>query len=122
MKWHYDPTTKEPITGILPASVTLPYKTTAPPKVKVNQYVLAGDDGGEDWLVVTKPDDLDERKVQIQKQRQVAYADPLTGSDRLFAEAYRMSVMGELGTDQVKADAIARFSEIQQELPWPVLS
>ena len=58
---------------------------------------------------------------QVMDARRVAYAAPLTGSDRWFAEATRLSIMG--GTvDEVEAaktQGVARYNEIQLENPWP---
>lgn len=51
--------------------------------------------------------------------RKKAYADPLTGSDRLFSEALRMELMGEDGFEDKREQAIARYNEIQNQLPWP---
>lgn len=48
-----------------------------------------------------------------------AYADPLTGSDRLFSESTRMQIMGENGHEEVRDRAVARFEEIQAQYPWP---
>lgn len=58
-------------------------------------------------------------KVDIESSRLRAYADPLTGSDRLFSESLRMQIMGESGHEEVRARAIARFGEIQTQYPWP---
>lgn len=55
----------------------------------------------------------------IERMRLTAYADPELGSDRYFAEASRMEVMGEIGFEEVRARAIARFEEIQAQYPWP---
>ncbi|MBX9408248.1 hypothetical protein K5E40_21425 [Pseudomonas baetica] len=55
---------------------------------------------------------------EIEALRRRAYADPITGSDRLFAEAQRMEVMGETGWESVRTAGIQRFNEIQQEFPW----
>ena len=66
MKWYYDPLTKEPITGILPARVTLPYKLTQPPKVNVGHYALAGDD--VDWVVHSNLVDKSARKAAIERE------------------------------------------------------
>lgn len=58
---------------------------------------------------------------QVMDARRVAYAAPLTGSDRWFAEATRLTIMG--GTteeiDEAKAQGAARYEEIQLENPWP---
>ena len=48
-----------------------------------------------------------------------AYSDPIQGSDRMFAEAARMQIMGEDGADEVKSKAVARYREIQAQYPWP---
>lgn len=55
----------------------------------------------------------------INESRLRAYADPVNGSDRLFAEASRMQVMGEPGFEEVRIRAVARFEEIQAKYPWP---
>lgn len=58
---------------------------------------------------------------QVEAQRLLAYANPATGSDRYFAEATRLSLMG--GTvdeiEAAKAQGVARYNEIQLENPWP---
>lgn len=55
----------------------------------------------------------------IESCRLRAYAEPLTGSDRLFSESTRMQIMNESGFEEVRARAIARFEEIQAQYPWP---
>ena len=59
--------------------------------------------------------------TQVDYNRKVAYANPLTGSDRWFVEANRLTIMG--GTtdeiDEAKAQGVARYEEIQLENPWP---
>lgn len=57
---------------------------------------------------------------EIEAARLRAYADPLTGSDRYFAEAQRESLLGNaLAAEAAKALGMARFAEIQAEYPWP---
>lgn len=56
---------------------------------------------------------------EVESLRKAAYANEFTGSDRLFAEAQRMQLMGEAGWESVKDAAIARFEEIKSEYPWP---
>lgn len=56
---------------------------------------------------------------QVEALRLRAYADPLSGSDRYFAEAARMQAVGETGWDAVRAQGVTRFTEIQAEYPWP---
>ena len=55
----------------------------------------------------------------IERLRLAAYAEPVSGSDRYFAEANRMQVMGEAGWENVRDAAIERFNEIQDRYPWP---
>lgn len=54
----------------------------------------------------------------ISASRKYAYADPLTGSDPLFSEAYRMQLMGEAGWEIVRDKAIGRYKDIKDGLPW----
>ena len=58
-------------------------------------------------------------KEEVESLRKAAYASEFTGSDRLFAEAQRMQLMGESGWESVRGAAIARFEEIKAEYPWP---
>lgn len=60
-------------------------------------------------------------RERIEAIRLRAYADPLTGSDRLFSESMRMQIMGEEGHEDVRARAIARFEEIQAQYPWKAI-
>jgi len=55
----------------------------------------------------------------VERLRITAYADPLQGSDRYFAEANRMQAMGESGWEVVRDAGIARYKEIQALYPWP---
>lgn len=55
-----------------------------------------------------------------QEKRQIAYADPINGSDRLFAEASRMKLMSEDSWEENQAEAIARYEEIKAAYPWPI--
>lgn len=58
---------------------------------------------------------------RIEAQRLRAYADPLTGSDRYFAEASRLQVMGaaQEEIDAANAAGANRYAEIQNAYPWP---
>lgn len=58
-------------------------------------------------------------KEVVENLRLLAYADPLTGSDRLFLEASRMQMMEEDGWEAVKDLAVTRYQQIQNEHPWP---
>lgn len=60
-------------------------------------------------------------REQIEALRLRAYADPLTGSDRYFAEASRLQAMGaaQEEIDAANAAGAKRYAEIQGEYPWP---
>lgn len=85
-----------------------------PPKGKI----LGSLKGLPAWVNSPDPEPLSAIKIEAMRLR--AYADPLTGSDRLFSESTRMKIMGENGHEEVRARAIARFEEIQAQYPWPV--
>ena len=59
-------------------------------------------------------------REQVERLRNAAYADPQTGTDRLFSEVSRMKLMNEPGWEDAQALAVARYQEIQAEFPWPV--
>lgn len=57
---------------------------------------------------------------EITRRRARAYADPITGSDVIFAKAVRLQAMGrQAEAEQVQAEAIARFEQIQIDYPMP---
>lgn len=59
-------------------------------------------------------------RAEVESERLSAYADPITGSDRYFAEAQRESLLGNAeAAEAAKALGMARFAEIQAENPWP---
>ncbi|MNS88899.1 hypothetical protein D3C72_1228920 [compost metagenome] len=59
-------------------------------------------------------------RAMIEAERLRAYADPLTGSDRHFAEAQRESLLGNAeNAETAKRLGLERFAEIQAEYPWP---
>lgn len=63
----------------------------------------------EEWLV-----------GQINSLRLKAYSDPLTGSDRYFAEATRLEAAGDTeGADVARASGLVRYDEIRDQYPWP---
>lgn len=57
-------------------------------------------------------------REEVEALRLRAYADPLTGSDRYFAEAQRMQVMNEPGWEIIRAAGVKRFEDIQEQFPW----
>lgn len=56
----------------------------------------------------------------VETQRLAAYANPLTGSDRHFAEAARLEAMGDTtGAEVARAAGLARYDGIRSQYPWP---
>lgn len=81
--------------------------------------VIGHDDEGLPVLLDAPPPPSLTRE-QIEARRLRAYADPLAGSDRYFAEAQRETLLGNPeAADAAKALGMARFAEIQAEYPWP---
>lgn len=72
-------------------------------------------------ILIDPPPPAPLTREQIEALRLRAYADPLTGSDRHFAEAIRLQVMGATTEeiDAAKAAGAARYAEIQAQYPWP---
>lgn len=59
-------------------------------------------------------------KEQVEVIRRQKYADPVTGSDVLFAEYNRELAMGnQEAAEAAKEKAISRYQEIQAENPYP---
>lgn len=104
----------------------------------MNKYYVNSDgqvfayasDGSEDAFISGDMREIEEEEaIQLTKipvtaesvriARMIGYADPVTGSDRMFSEAMRMNIMGEDGYQDVRAAAIKRFNEIQEANPWP---
>ena len=57
---------------------------------------------------------------EITRRRARAYADPIAGSDVIFAKAVRLQAMGRHAeADQVQQQAIQRFEQIQRDYPMP---
>lgn len=82
------------------------------------QLIVKGSDGLP--ILIDPPPPAPLTREQIEAQRLRAYADPLVGSDRYFAEAQRESLMGNPeAAAAAKALGLARFAEIQAENPWP---
>lgn len=56
----------------------------------------------------------------VETQRLAAYANPITGSDRHFAEAVRLDAMGDTdGAETARSVGLARYDEIRSQYPWP---
>lgn len=90
------------------------------------------DDGSQDYLITDDMKPIGESeamevlasriplptKADIEQLRLAAYANPITGSDRMFAEVARMQLMVEDGFESVREGAIARYEEIRTQHPW----
>ena len=59
----------------------------------------------------------------VEQLRLQAYSDPLTGSDRYFAETARLNAVGADASEIENASTkgITRYKEIQDNFPWPSL-
>lgn len=64
--------------------------------------------------------DLNQLRNEIEQQRLQAYAHPLTGSDRHFAEAMRLDAVGDTkGAAAARELGLKRYEEIRANHPWP---
>lgn len=73
---------------------------------------------GEKFIAPPPPPPLSRELIEALRLR--AYADPITGSDRYFAEAQRETMRGNVAAaDEANANGLARFSDIQNTYPWP---
>ena len=75
----------------------------------------------EEWMPNVLPlPPLPLTRAQVEVVRLRAYADPIHGSDRYFAEAQRESLLGNAeAAEAAKELGQARFAEIQSDNPWP---
>lgn len=80
------------------------------------KMIVVGKDGRPQLVAADK---VIPSREDVSARRLLAYANAITGSDRYFAEAQRMQVMGESGWEDVRAEGVKRFEAIQNELPWP---
>jgi hypothetical protein len=88
----------------------------------VGRFANAQPGFAEEWLPDGSPDLAPRQPTRtvIEAQRLRAYADPITGSDRYFAEAQRESLLGNVEAAEAATSlGMARFAEIQAEYPWP---
>lgn len=74
--------------------------------------------GGDGRPGLADPAPYRPAREEVESDRLRAYADPVTGSDRFFAEVQRMQAMGESGWEQIREAGVLRFSEIQSQYPW----
>lgn len=72
-------------------------------------------------ILIDPPPPAPPTHEQTESARLRAYADPLTGSDRHFAEAVRLQATGapQEEIDAANAAGVKRYAEIQAEHPWP---
>lgn len=72
----------------------------------------------EEALTTAKPT---MSREQVEALRLQAYADPLTGCDRHFAEATRLAAMGSPAAEveAARSAGAERYLAIQQEYPYP---
>lgn len=62
-----------------------------------------------------------EAVTAVERQRLLAYADPLTGSDRLYIEYQRELSLGNTDTAETARLAwLERGDQIRAQYPWPV--
>lgn len=87
--------------------------------VSCSDKVVTGMDYSDGKFVKVQPPQVEVTAGQVEAARLHAYADPITGSDRMFVEASRMQMMGETGWEGVRDAAVVRYQEIQNEHPWP---
>ena len=60
-------------------------------------------------------------REEVELSRLIAYADPVTGSDRHFSEqAAKLSRGDTAGAEKAEKLGTARRDEIQKSNPWPV--
>jgi len=95
---------------------------------ELHQWLLAGNAEGKN--IVPGKDGLptlaalelsvDEKNKFTELKRLNAYANPITGSDRFFAEASSLSATGatQEEIDKVVSQGKARYEEIKSQYPW----
>lgn len=91
----------------------------APPKTKEGERPRLVD--GK-WTVekIVTPEPVKPTHEQISAARRIAYAHPITGSDRFLTEAAADRLEGnEEGAKKAEANCVARRAEIAAALPWP---
>ncbi len=85
-------------------------------------YTLWSSESVPDVEVIADSDHIPVEVIRtdVEQQRLSAYANPLTGSDRHFAEATRLEAIGDTtGAEEALAAGLARYDEIRSQYPWP---
>lgn len=93
--------------------------TDVPPKTKEGERARLVD--GK-WTVekIVTPEPVKPTREQISTARRIAYANPVSGSDRFLTEAAADRLEGnEEGAKKAEANCVARRAEIAAALPWP---
>lgn len=90
----------------------------APPKTKDDERARMVD--GK-WTVekIVTPEPVKPTREQISTARRIAYANPVSGSDRFLTEAAAERLDGnEAAAKEAEAKCVARRAEIAASLPW----
>lgn len=86
---------------------------------EIYQKLISGEAGDIAEYIPQQLPTYEELVAYVEAARKEAYANAQTGSDRLFAEAQRMQMMGIDGWEEVRDKAIARYNEIKEQNPYP---
>jgi hypothetical protein len=64
---------------------------------------------------------IQQSREEVEQLRLVAYSDPISGSDRYFAEMMMLQATGgqQEEIDAARAKGAVRYAEIQAQYPWP---
>lgn len=74
----------------------------------------------EEWVEGAETSPVLPSREQVEADRLRAYSNPLTGSDRFFAEATRLEGMGDpIKAESARMQGIVRYQEIKDQNPWP---
>lgn len=78
---------------------------------------------GVNFAAPIVPESTVQTKEQVEELRLTAYANPITGCDRYFAEVMSLQAEGfaasSVEVKDTKAKGLARKAEIQALYPWP---
>lgn len=86
---------------------------------EVEEWLLGNDNKWESMPEEPVKDHNAIRLKNIENQRLIAYADPITGSDRYLSESARLEALGDsVGATEAREKAVERYYEIQKEFPY----
>lgn len=85
-----------------------------------NGKVIVNDGNGKPMLI-DNPQPPPLTKGEVKLVRQHAYANPESGSDRMFAEVTRLSLMGGTASviEAARQAGVDRYEEIRLQFPYP---